>query len=116
MNTPDRGSHEHELDQLLRAYRAACPDPEPSVNFMPELWQRIESRQTFSYFLERMAGKFVTAAVALTLAMAAYLYVPQSNGVFYSQTYVEALMAGQTDNADLFDAVLIDDSEMAGQL
>jgi hypothetical protein len=116
MHTPDRGSREHELDELFRAYRAACPDPEPGVNFMPQLWQRIDSRQTSSYGLERMASRFVTAAMALTLAMAAYLYLPQGNGVFYTQTYVEALTAGQTEITELYDSVLFDNSETAGQL
>ena len=69
-----RGSDEERLEALFRAYRAACPDPEASANFMPQLWQRIEGRRTFSFFVRRMASGFVTAAVAATLLMAVYLY------------------------------------------
>jgi hypothetical protein len=32
------------LNALLASYRAASPDPEPSVNFMPQLWQKIDAR------------------------------------------------------------------------
>ncbi len=40
--------HGHEeLDHLFERYRAALPDPEASVNFMPELWRKIEARQFF---------------------------------------------------------------------
>lgn len=115
MHTPDRGSH--ELDELFQAYRAACPDPEPGANFMPQLWQRIEARQSFSSLMVRMASGFVTAAVALTLLMAAYLYIPPSHGVFQSQTYVEALAASHApENPDFFEPVLFEPSDTAGKL
>ena len=64
------------MDALFRAYRQACPDPEASANFMPELWRRIEERQRSVFFLGRWARAFVTAAAVLSLGMAAYLYIP----------------------------------------
>jgi hypothetical protein len=68
---------------------------------MPQLWQRIESRQTFSFFFGRVARGFVTAAMAATLAMAFYLSVPRSSGS-YSSTYVEVLAASHNmDSPDL---------------
>jgi hypothetical protein len=36
-----------ELDQLFASYRTSVPDPEAGVNFMPELWRKIEARQFF---------------------------------------------------------------------
>ncbi len=39
------GHREAQLDALFQAYLEACPAPEPSANFMPQLWQRIEARQ-----------------------------------------------------------------------
>ena len=42
------GSEEERLDALFRAFRE-CPAPEPSANFMPNLWARIDSRQSFSF-------------------------------------------------------------------
>lgn len=85
--------NEDELDALFRAYRDACPDPEASANFMPTLWARIESRQTFLFSFRRMANAFVTAAVALSIALGVYLTVPRSAQSPAAETYVEVLAA-----------------------
>jgi len=91
------------LDALFRAYGEACVPPEPSANFMPHLWQRIESRQSFSFFFGRVARGVVTAAVAATLAMAVYLTVPRASSSSTS-TYVEVLAASHsTDSPDLIE-------------
>src|ERR1039458_1102544 len=87
---PMRGSDEERLDALFRAYRHACGAPESSANFMPDLWARIESRQTFTFSFRRMANAFVTAAVALSIALGAYMSIPRSSAQF-PQTYIEAL-------------------------
>jgi hypothetical protein len=86
---PSRGSNDEKLDALFRAF-AACPVPEPSVNFMPTLWQKIEARQTFTFSFRRIANAFAAAAVALTVALSLYMYVPHSQAV-PSQTYVDYL-------------------------
>jgi hypothetical protein len=91
-----RGNVDARLDALLRAYREACPTPEPSANFMPDLWQRIESRQSFTFSLQRMASAFVTAALALSLALGVYMSIPRSNPASYSQSYLEALADANT--------------------
>lgn len=88
--TPMRGNNEEKLDALFRAF-AACPTPEPSANFMPVLWQRIEARQTFTFSFRRMANAFAAAAVALTVALSVYMYVPRVNTAVPSQTYLEVL-------------------------
>ena len=75
------GSDEQRLDALFRAYRQACGEPEASANFMPELWARIESRQTFTFSFRRMANAFVTAAVALSIALGAYMSIPRASGM-----------------------------------
>ncbi len=107
-----RGSDDEQLDALFRAYRDACPDVDPGSGFMPGIWERIEARQTFPAFLGRLARGFVTAAAALTLVMVAYLYVPRQNAAFYSETYVEALSASHSADADLYET----SSDPAGQL
>jgi len=84
-----RGNHEDKLDALFRAF-AACPTPEPSANFMPTLWQKIEARQTFTFSFRRMANAFAAAAVALTLALSVYMYIPRPTPA-PSQTYMDAL-------------------------
>jgi hypothetical protein len=90
-----RGDANAELNALFHTYRAACPDTEPSANFMPEIWRRIEERQRSLFFLGRWARAFVTAAAVLSLGMAAYLYIPNGrNTVLSVESYVEAVAAG----------------------
>jgi len=86
-----RGNNEERLDALFRAYRDACPTPEASANFMPALWGRIESRQNFTFSFRRMANGFVTAAVALTIALGVYMSMPHASASTSSETYIEAL-------------------------
>ena len=103
-----RGSDEQNLDALFRAYHQACGTPEASANFMPELWARIESRQTFTFSFRRMANAFVTAAVALSIALGVYMAVPRTAAQF-PQTYIEALADANTlDTPEIVGPVTID--------
>lgn len=98
-----RGSDDQRLDALFGAYRAACGDPEPSANFMPNLWARIESRQSFTFSFRRMANAFATAAVALSIALGIYMSVPaKTNQPVTSVSYVEALAEASTPDAQEF--------------
>jgi hypothetical protein len=107
MNWTNRGDENAALDSFFRAYRDACPDPNASPNFMPELWRRIEERQRSVFFMGRWARALVTAAAVLSLGMAAYLYIPHgSSSIFSVESYVEALAAGHAQDApDLPEAV-----------
>jgi len=97
-----RGNEDEKLDALFGAYRDACPDPEASANFMPTLWARIDSRQTFLFSFRRMANAFVTAAVALSIALGVYMSIPRSTPGSAPETYVEALAdANPLDNPDI---------------
>jgi hypothetical protein len=100
-----------KLDALFRAYRQACPDPEPGADFMPKLWGRIEARQGIPLAVLRLGRVFVSASAALCLAMVLLLLSPLSQNSSVSMTYVEALSnsdphevmayAGvETDNGD----------------
>ncbi len=103
---PMRGSEDEKLDALFRAY-GGCPVPEPSVNFMPNLWARIESRQKVSFSFGRMANALVTAALALSIALGVYMSMPHSTGSYYTQTYVDALAeANSLDTPDIVGPVL----------
>jgi len=97
-----RGNDDQRLDALFGAYRAACGGPEPSANFMPELWARIESRQSFTFSFRRMANAFATAAVALSLALGVYMSIPRSTPATYNEGYVEALVAANTPDPSEF--------------
>ena len=82
------------LDALFRAYREACPNPEPSADFMPRLWLRIEAREKIPVLFGRLARNLVTAALALTVMMTLALSLTRlNNRADYSQTYVEVLAA-----------------------
>ena len=98
------GPESLQLDRLFQAYRQACPDPEPGVNFMPELWARIEARESSSNLFGRMAKALVTAALAasviLGMLMASGTVQPNYNG-----TYIDALMA---DHASGLEALNLD--------
>jgi len=103
-----RGNEEERLDTLFRAYRQACPPPEASANFMPALWGRIEARQSVTFSFRRMASGFVTAALALTIALGIYMAVPRSNQAFLAQTYVDVLEPASSDSADVINPVHLD--------
>jgi hypothetical protein len=75
---------------------------------MPNLWQRIEARQRFTFSLRRMASGFVTAAVALTIAMGVYMALPHSNANV-PESYIEALAeARPLDTPDYVAPVRLD--------
>jgi len=94
-------SSEAELDQLFLAYREACPDPEPSVNFMPEMWAKIEAREVSSTIFNRMAKALVTAALGASVVMgllsASYSQqsIPLSDG-----SYLQALTADHVQDLE----------------
>jgi hypothetical protein len=88
---PLRGSNDEKLDALFREYAKACPDRDPSANFMPNLWGRIEARQRQAFSFRRMANTLATAALALSIALGVYMAVPHASPVNLTQSYVEAL-------------------------
>lgn len=91
---------EGRLSALFAAYREACPDPEPSANFMPLLWQKIEARQTFAVTVQRFAQAFLTVAAAICILMTVIMVSTRSGSTgFYAASYVETLAAEQTPEA-----------------
>jgi hypothetical protein len=93
-----RGSRDEQLDALFRIYRDACPAPEAGPNFMPLLWQRIESRQIFAFSFRRMANSLVTAAMLASLALGVYMAMPHPkpvNPTTYA-SYLEVLADNNT--------------------
>jgi len=108
MVDPIRGKEDEKLDALFQAYRQACPTPEPSANFMPELWQRIESRQTVTFTFRRMANAFVTAAVAMSIALGVYMAIPRNQAVA-PMSYIEVLAESRPlDTPDFVAPVSLD--------
>ena len=83
------------LDELFRAYRDACPAPEPSPDFMPAMWARIEARETSANWLGRFARGLVTAAVATSVILGMTLSSLNRSNSFFDSTFVDALRADQ---------------------
>jgi len=82
-----------DLDGLFAKYRDAIPDPDPSVNFMPDLWRRIEARQSLVLRIRKLTQVFVGAAAAITLLFAMAQVIPQTSRTEISGSYVDALAA-----------------------
>lgn len=90
------------LERLWEAYRRATPDPEASVNFMPQLWARIDAARpaVWALPLARLAARLLPLAAAVTLAMGAYIWSPRANsasGVSVSSGYVDVLAGDLID-------------------
>jgi hypothetical protein len=81
------------LDGLFAAYRDACPDPEPSPDFMPRLWERIEGRrQTLEIFAwRRWAEAFLSLAAVACLLIVVLQVLPPSTSAYLRSTYIDQL-------------------------
>jgi len=77
------------LDSLFRRYRAACPDVEPSANFIPALWQKIEARHSFWFLFGKLGRNAVTASAALCLLL---LILNLASTPPLTGSYADALM------------------------
>lgn len=92
-------SDNSRLDALFARYRAACPDPEPSVDFMPRLWARIEAPRSFSFAFQRLGRFLLTGSAVACLLLGALNFMPRAsvsstrNGY---ATYTDALSADTT--------------------
>ena len=82
---------EQRLDQLLTAYKAACPDPEGGANFMPTMWQRIEARRSPVLQWVTMSRRALVGALAVCLVLGGVMATALTNSQFYQSTYIEAL-------------------------
>jgi hypothetical protein len=83
-----------DLDKLMRAYHDACPDVEPSANFMPNLWRKIEQHQTFWPTFERLARTGVLAGAIVSFVLLVLNLAGAHPAT--AQSYIEALMADHT--------------------
>lgn len=89
-----------ELESLFAAYRTSVPEVEPSSDFMPGLWERIDSQRRVTYRFRNLASGFVTAAAALCLFLTTSAWnVPQVSTA-HTGTYVDLLADDTDDTAD----------------
>jgi hypothetical protein len=101
---------EKRLVALFEAYRDVLPDPEPSANFMPRLWQKIEARERASTILGRLARNVVTATLALSSILAIAVSLSYSRmATLPSETYVEVLAEQHAgENLEYFEPVHVE--------
>ncbi len=84
---------ESGLNELFRAYRAACPEIEPDSNFMPGVWEKIESRYSFWFVFERFARTATSVIAALCLVLLALNFSSSIESHRASASYMDALLA-----------------------
>ncbi|MBI3698737.1 MAG: hypothetical protein HY238_28345 [Acidobacteria bacterium] len=68
------------MNRLWETYRLATSEPEASVNFMPEMWAKIDAARPASWAFPviRLASRFLPLAAALALALGVYTWSPRS--------------------------------------
>ena len=81
------------LDRLFQEYRAACPEIEPSANFLPAVWQKIEARQSFWYVFRHLGRPVTAASAALCLLLLVLNLISSPPTHSLVPSYTDALMA-----------------------
>ncbi len=82
---------EQELDDLLNAYREACPDVEASPLFLPQLWQKIEEHESNTFVWRKLTRGFLTFAAAVSILFALLIFLPSQKGLPEGTSYVDTL-------------------------
>jgi len=93
MEPENSSEREAYLDDMFRAYRDACPDPEASANFMPAIWARIEAREVSTNWFGSVAKALVTAALAASVILGMMISSSSQPSSFFDATFVDALLA-----------------------
>ena len=93
---------ESQLDQLFQTYRAACPDIQPGNNFMPGIWQKIESRYSFWFVFGRLARTATTGCAALCLVLLVLNFASTGHTSRSMATYTDALLADHSAERTYF--------------
>lgn len=100
MEQQDPSKSEDRLDELFRTYRAVCPDPEPGVNFIPNMWAGIETREISTNWFGRVAKVLVSSALTLSAILGMMTSSRNQPSVFFNATFVEALRADQMSSLE----------------
>jgi hypothetical protein len=91
------------LDRLFAAYRAALSDIEPTPQFLPGIWQRIDAAKPVSWIfpLQQFAVRLVAASAlaAAILTASAMLTTPHRvpDAEELGATYVDVLTVASMD-------------------
>ena len=85
-----------KLDNLFQSYRRACDEPEPSANFMPGVWRRIESRRSIRFIFPQLARPLMAGSAALIVLLLILNLFSGPQARLSDPSYVDALMADHT--------------------
>jgi hypothetical protein len=111
-NSPGSNSGDARLDELFRAYREACPDPEASAGFMPAMWSKIEAREVSTSWFGSVAKALVTAALAASVILGMMISSSSSqSSSYFNATFVDALRADNTSALEPLQLERISDLE-----
>ncbi len=93
------------LDRMFEIYREALGEFEPSREFLPNLWARIESRRPVSWLTHLVAWSprlaFASAAIAAVLIASMWLPKEHSDeAVILESSYVDVLTLDSMDEHD----------------
>ena len=102
---PGNSSDDARLNEMFRAYRAACPDADASPNFMPAMWAKIEARENSTTWFGSVAKALVTAALAASVILGMMISANKQSTAFFDATFVEALRA---DHASTLEPLHLD--------
>ena len=81
-----------QLDRLFARYREACPEIEPSANFTPNVWARIDAQRGWMWHLRIYARRMaVGAAAACMLMIGIEIGSSWQTESMLSQSYVDVL-------------------------
>lgn len=86
---------DHRLEQLFSDYRDSVPVPDPSRDFMPGLWERIDTRRNLTFRMKRYAQLFVGASALICILMTGMSVVSSSSVRQPHATYVDVLAEAQ---------------------
>lgn len=83
----------YQLDELFQQYRAACPEVDAGPNFMPALWDRIDSRRSFAFTFERLAKPLMTVLAAVCILLFVLNITGVGQNALSAASYADALAA-----------------------
>lgn len=78
-----------DLNRVFREYRLAHPDPEPSVNFTPLLWEKIEARRSSLLLMRRLTHALVSMAMAAALVLGVFVIPQMQERHAFTGSYAE---------------------------
>jgi hypothetical protein len=91
---------EARLNELFRAYRAACIVEDAGPNFMPGIWAGIDASRVSTNWFGQLARVFVTAALAVSAILGIMTSSANRSNTFFDATFVEALRADRVSTLE----------------